>query len=284
MEKEYVINHLSFISPNQTDIWKALELVKGQSRFDFNKIIPTPQSIEETTILGKDLYSSNEFINTAIGEYITTKKTNLLRTKRYTQGKTIKEIIYNKIPALSKNISNPKIMNSLIQSYERFSDAKRITKAQQVAENYYHNLKNYNHPNWKGWREENWGTKWNAFRISTTPYEPPSKKKNLYIKQISFYTANQPPIPVLKKLSQICQEKGWNITLKLNYAHQEIGKSAGKIIIQNEKIIKQQTYENNTYEATKESLHIWQKDNLIAYIKENKETGTYNIDYRQKAL
>lgn len=57
----------------------------------------------------------------------------------------------------------------------------------------------YKDNNWYDWGMKNWGTKWNCY-----------EQKKLSENTIKFMTANTVPVPVFKKLAEICAHKNIN--------------------------------------------------------------------------
>lgn len=72
-------------------------------------------------------------------------------------------------------------------------------------------------PNWYNWNIDNWGTKWNAYKIASDD------------DYIQFNTAWSTPEPVIKALS----EKFPDVEIRVEYADEDLGYNCGTYIYLN---------------------------------------------------
>ena len=84
----------------------------------------------------------------------------------------------------------------------------------------------YGKNNWLDWSLANWGSKWNSM-----PTEDPDEEYEPGT--LRFLTANNPPHPVLQKLSEMCPD----ITMEHQWADDNIGMGCGQRTYQAGKII-----------------------------------------------
>lgn len=168
-----------FVKGSQKKINELIKLVSGkETDFDFNKIIPMPQSLSITA--GSALELSMTIAKYKSGKAKDVKKFQKMfndRGPKLAHCKNIEEYIQELV---KKQMANPEEGAIAIK-----------------------NLEEYGHTDWYSWCVEKWGTKWNAYDCSDWTENA-----------LSFYTAWSPPIPVIEQLSK----KFPSLTLTLKYA------------------------------------------------------------------
>ncbi len=163
-----------------------------------------------------------------------------------------KELVYNR-----------KQVEDTLEKYQ--NEEKNILR---LGKRQIENVRNYNAINWYEWAVNNWGTKWNS--------------SNLEIQEsgrsMTFDTAWDPPIPVLVELSKkIPQAK-----FAMLYSDEEIGCHTGYILVQNGRIDYQGTFLDQSVDAYKLALDVWDcKDEYV--INEEKETCTRLDEMKRSA-
>lgn len=83
-------------------------------------------------------------------------------------------------------------------------------------------------PNWYHWRVKNWGTKWDAYRLS-----------KWYGDTISFETAWSTPFAAFLKLSQLFPKT----KIEVKFASEDVGSNLGSYILQGGNLIAEMNYE-----------------------------------------
>jgi hypothetical protein len=199
------------------DINTCREAIKGDPEerpiIDFNKIVPMPQVLRETTCdgtvsdyewaLGKDIFSE------------------LRREKGL--GKPVlnaDDVTFNQIlEAVKKRVA----------LYGRSNvDVDQLRK---VHENY----SRYGFTTWHDWSRANWGTKWNAYE----------QKEEACL--IVFDTAWSTPFPVMEALSK----QHPNITFEIGYADEDMGQNCGRYELRDGKMTDQWHPEFGTEDAVR---------------------------------
>jgi len=102
---------------------------------------------------------------------------------------------------------------------KRFDKLPEARKEQSIelAKQYKHNIDNYGCKTWYEWSCENWGTKWNSSQPEAEGDE------------IRFDTAWSTPYPIFKKLSEMYPEA----TLRIDFADEDIGQNCGTYELKN---------------------------------------------------
>ena len=201
----------------------------GIGTFDFNKIIPMPESLDiesgSTTIAGIKLYLSS--INPSNSSYGTEKVSE----------KEFKQFLeYGKrnhlITEIKANLTPEEVAE--MTSYK--SESELLALGKQAIEN----VKNHGATTWYDWHIANWGTKWNS-------YSPFFEDKTLY-----FQTAWSAPHPIMKKLSEMYP----NITIQHQWADEDIGQNCGTATYKSGEMIDIE-YPETDIESTKFALDVW---------------------------
>lgn len=151
----------------------------GRTRFDFNKVIPMPESLS---------IESGSITDEAIIYYVTDKCTLPLRAI----SKDDKELVGKKIN--NRFSKGSWVEEIFMRVLERTHDAPASKKEDlfNKGQIYVSNIRKYGHATWYEWCCENWGTKWNAYSNEQEDDDT-----------IIFETAWSNPEPVMLKLSSM---------------------------------------------------------------------------------
>lgn len=121
----------------------------GKTCFDFNKVIPMPESLN---------IESGSITDEAIIYYVTDKCTLPLRAI----GKPDKELVEKKINnRFSKGSWAEEIFMRVLERTHAAPESKK-EELYKKGETYVSNIRQYGHATWYEWCYKNWGTKWNA--------------------------------------------------------------------------------------------------------------------------
>ena len=186
------------------DVDRLLELVQGESDFDFNKIIPMPTSLN-TVAGGRDQESVIYYLSDRL-----TRSDTAIVCDRKCQA-IIKEM--NMFSSVSSALNRLKMMIEN-QSEQDLNDLYETGKQ------YYENYVRYGHTSWYGWSIDNWGTKWNACEVDVKEY---AEAKNTIEIAIYFQTAWSMPEPIFTKLAGMFP----TLTFYGEWADEDIGNNCG---------------------------------------------------------
>lgn len=158
----YCMNRLTF-SGSVEKVDKLFQFVRGDSDFDFQKITPMPQSIQDTE------HGSVSFASEACALYLKDGTiTNQLRwmIERY-------------------DIDQ----NNLKDAINQWVSVGQVNLG--MGERILQNKIDYGYGDWYDWAVAKWGTKWNSSDVDVEDSD------------ITFTTAWSPPRPVIEKLSEL---------------------------------------------------------------------------------
>lgn len=207
----YVKNILTFTGDSQT-IEKLFKTVKTkESDFDFNTIIPMPESLNIESGSSSEL--SYDYIC-----YLKSKKMSDNLTRLYQR-------YANQDEANKENLTDT--------GFEKYLQAQcflNISLGKQV----YENVKKYGYKDWYDWSRKVWGTKWNAMVA-----------EKINENEIDFDTAWTAPFPVMMKLSAMFP----TITIHHQWADEDIGANTGEQTYLAGEIIEPDTVEEFSSEA-----------------------------------
>lgn len=160
----HIANQLSF-KGNEVRIKELLQFVRREdSDFDFNTIIPLPESLNIVSGSATDI---------SIAYY-----------KYKTFG------IANEFESM---LGYPWVINEGIRTVDelvKYLLSSQSPMSLELGETAYKNIQNYGHMTWYEWSRENWGTKWNAYSIDVKD------------SAVSFDTAWSAPHPVIESLAK----------------------------------------------------------------------------------
>ena len=116
----------------------------------------------------------------------------------------------------------------------------------------FHNLQNFGYPTWYEWRNQNWGTEWNA------------RGSEISDGRLSFLTAWNAPKPVIEKLSEMFP----TVSIHHAWADEDIGFNCGERTYQNGAVT--QEYLPTGQEAVELGCDLWNID-PEEFLSENQE-------------
>lgn len=221
----YVKNILTFSGDSQT-IEKLFETVKTkESDFDFNTIIPMPESLNIESGSSSEL--SYDYIC-----YLKSKKMtdNLARLyQRYV----------NRYEANKENLTDIGL-----EEYLQKNCYLNLSLGEQV----YKNINQYGYKDWYDWSRKVWGTKWNAMVA-----------EKINGNEIDFDTAWTAPFPVMMNLSAMFP----TITIHHLWADEDIGANTGEQTYLAGEIIEPDTVAEFSSEAYKIYEKCWGETECI---------------------
>lgn len=163
----HVTNKVEITSNNAAE---ALAFIKGdETAFDFNKVIPMPESLS---------IESGGRTDAALAYALTNGLKSHLSDEQI--DKYFEDGFFDtKLAVAMRNLERAK--TCIEKNWEKHDE---LMKLGQTAIS---NIDNYGHKTWYEWSNDNWDTKWNAYQISVS--------ENV----IEFDTAWASPTPVLEK-------------------------------------------------------------------------------------
>lgn len=170
--------------------------------FDFNKLIPMPESLKMTSgsIEGKSIasyfLSLDEMEKIKIKDLLENAKLDFYGT------------YWNKY----KSDINNYITNSerLKEDRETFTGGvedvdKNIKDFNELGKKYIDNISNHGYAQWYDWCNQKWGTKWNVGEEVEVFYDSSIEEY-----EISFNTAWDPPYGIIEEYSKMCEDSDFN--------------------------------------------------------------------------
>lgn len=164
-------NKVTITGPKE-ELDKIQAKLKGKDTvFDFNAIIPMPESLN---------VEAGSKTDEAILVYLT-NKLSFKPNKRTKKSQKIYEILARFMPG-----DWPK------ELYRRAAESspERIEELYELGKQYVYNYDNYGYTDWYGWRNANWGTKWNS--------AAPVVSRSEEVLEYEFDTAWDAPKPVIR--------------------------------------------------------------------------------------
>lgn len=250
----WVVQRLQVEGKNANKVLK--ELIKteddGSLSFDFNKIIPMPESLN--VVAG----SISDDCVLLFLEHIKKEKNFSKYYNAYRENKAYKKTTY---------AERKKIMKQCLE-YIDHPDKNKLFATEEDVYNYgkkiLDNYIKYGSMNWYDWCCTNWGTKWNA---CNTTYD------ENYPDVVWFDTAWSNVRQLIYELSTRYPENKFIY----DYAEEDIGAQTGYCEFQNGNIIKDIEYPNFSKEAYEKAFELWGEGFAEDY-KFNEETKTYDYN------
>lgn len=211
----HVTNRIEF-SGKQENINKIFELIDGEDVFDFDKIIPMPETLN--LVSGGDDNASIQYAISKMDEMEALRTQAALMLKPVSYYKSY----YNKVFGMRRFTEDEltkraKEFETKLKTTTKFDGvnygALGIKSFEDLGKMYIYNITNYGHDSWYDWRCENWGTKWGAYDVSSNGNE------------ITFDTAWSCPLPILNELAKICIAH--NVTFEGKWADEDSGYNVG---------------------------------------------------------
>ena len=158
--------------------------------FDFNKVIPMPESLNvesgSKSSWGSEIFTFPDRLIGSENDWVA-RRAKGLSTLLLSQGVTTYQDLSNLV--LSEN---PPDWWFCAEESARL-DLTAIVRCGHVCMD---NIKRYGHDTWYSWSIAHWGTKWNSYHNSISDVEPSSFT-------FEYQTAWSPPTPVLTKLFEM---------------------------------------------------------------------------------
>lgn len=118
--------------------------------FDFNKIIPMPESLS---------IESGSMTDEAIIYYVTDRCTLPLQAIKDDDKELVDKKVHNRFSP--KSWAEEVFMRVLEKTHDMPAAEKE--KFYELGQTYVSNIRSYGHATWYDWCIEHWGTKWNAY-------------------------------------------------------------------------------------------------------------------------
>lgn len=177
---------------------KVLEAIydSKEKRATFQKIIPRPKSL---TVTSDSLQNASIIYALLKMNKIEREKTlEKLKKLNYDFSNSIAEYTGNSIEAKEKRQELYKYNKKYKPSIDELSLG--IENLKEQGNTYISNIINYGFPDWYGWSNYNWGTKWDACDSYGNPEEG----------YLSFNTAWNPPEMIVSKLFEMFPKEDIN--------------------------------------------------------------------------
>lgn len=180
----------------------------GSKGFDFNKMIPMPESLN---------IDSGSMINYCAIYYLTDRCTVPVSRVSAEKKAVITKMISNNMFGSEEWIQ--RIFNKVMERAFDETESRR-KKMYDDGKTYVENLQNYGYSTWYDWCIENWGTKWNS-------YDNEAEGKDC----IKFSTAWSDPEPIIRKLAEMYPE----MKIEHWWADEDTGNNTGYRIFESGK-------------------------------------------------
>lgn len=201
----------------------------GKTYFDFNKIIPMPESLN---------IESGSRTEWAVVYYLTQRCVIPIGCLNDDDKKTAEAIVEN----MFSNNWLQEVYNR-VQEWAYKASMDKKDELFSMGQTYVDNYKKYGAATWYNWCIDNWGTKWNALGSGACIDDD----------TVVFRTAWSAPTPVIEKLSEMYPDK--DIVLK--YADEDEGSNTGEITYRNGAVITGGEHENGSPIAYKTYNECW---------------------------
>lgn len=176
----------------------AKKVKSKESAFDFNNIVPMPESLNITS-------GSSVDVGLALIDRNSEEAKRMI-AYGWTDKKKRKVNTYEK----------------LVAYLEERDTKEELEKNKKEAQTALDNIKKYGHKDWYSWSIANWGTKWNAYEVIAD-----------YGNTFEFQTAWGTPVEVIKALSKMFK----SVVFFVQYADEDIGSNCGEYEVKNGEII-----------------------------------------------
>lgn len=171
----------------------------GEKSFDFNKIIPMPESLD---------VCSGSITDECIVCYLTQKGTVSIENLKDFDGVLLRKLVKNYFGG--EGWPEEVLRRVRVKMKEETEENK--DEMYRNGEVYVSNYLKYGYTTWYDWCYANWGTKWNAYRFDFIDEDT-----------IRFETAWSNPEPVMRKLSEMYPE----VEIEHWWADECIGSNTG---------------------------------------------------------
>lgn len=258
----WVINKVKFSNKGKEILDKIIvvnddkeELDEDDVRFDFNKILPMPTSLDvvsggyddtamQYALLKMDIPKLKETIEKL--KSIHTGFYGNYFNKIYTHKKYSLEELEKENDEFKENLK--KKDHYLMANYTKMG----IKNLEELGNVYLNNIIDYGADSWYDWCVNNWGTKWNACETYRNSDD-----------EVEFETAWGCPFEVLKELSKQYKD----VEIDVQYADEDIGSNCGEFVLLNGEIKE----EIDIQDTTDFALDVWGYDKEEYYQERNEE-------------
>lgn len=260
----WVRNHLKIKGERAQEVFESLfKKDKGENIcFDFNKIIPMPESLNIIcgTVTDKcmDIYLTS--VNPDV-DYFGDKKLDSaeflsilekVNSNKRTIHPSISTLSLEEIHKISKNIS---LQDLFSEGRERATLPEILEYGKQAIDN----ILTYGYRDWYDWRCAHWGTKWNA---CSTQIPAPG------IAEVYFDTAWSPVNHLILELST----RNPDCRFEYEFAEEQAGYLAGRFEYENGTETAQEVYPAGSKNCYEKYFELWGKDSHFQF---NPKTQTY---------
>jgi hypothetical protein len=160
---------------------------KGEVVFDFNKVIPIPQELNNTdeSFMLKAAY---KILFEGCGEQYPKVPMLLPDLQRFIDAYSMDIAVRFNAFVFQEAMATGKTIGELSFEYEKGALLIRS------------NSEKYGHSNWYDWCVDNWGTKWSA-ADAYVAQKLRNEDKTKFVLNVDFKTPWSPPIPIVDKLA-----------------------------------------------------------------------------------
>lgn len=218
----WVQNRLT-IYGQETKIEKCLLFCKSEdSDFDFNKIVPMPETLDIT--VSRDSVQAAAYVYSLLSEKKQKEISGVLKTTTTMEAGCFPRVEKTWFEAINDCLKDIDVWNQKINSWK--PGASDIECGAETFEEYgrivLNNILNYGHTGWYTWRCDHWGTKWTADNVVV---DCSGQTGHGQEPQATVYcqTAWDCPALIVYALS----EKYPELTFMLAYADEDIGSNCG---------------------------------------------------------
>lgn len=208
--------------------------------FDFNKIIPMPESLD---------IESGSITDEGIIYYVTDRCTLPLRAIKEEYRKLADKNVRN---IFSNGSWAEEVFARVLERTHDMPD-KEKEELYQRGKIYVSNIENYGYTTWYDWSIDNWGTKWNAYSNEQEDEDT-----------ISFETAWSNPEPIMLKLSEMYPEA----TIEHWWADEDMGNNDGYRVYRGGKIVEGDYHDSCSNEAYETYIKCWGESQCL-YLDED---------------
>lgn len=263
----WVANHLTIHGENAVEVLRSLLTERKEENeagccfdFDFNKIIPMPESLLIES--GSRTNSCVEMYLTSINPFVDYYGENKVGADEFAK-------ICSAVQATKVFVNyNDRLPLEEIRLREKETyyrnernEQKIMTKDEILANGRkaVDNVLTYGAMDWYDWSCKNWGTKWDAVRTQIPDLE---------IAEVYFDTAWSPVPQLMLALA----EKFPDCSIEYEYAEEQAGYYAGRLMFKGGEVIESEPYAEYSKESYEMFFRLWGFEDEYRF---NDEAGTY---------
>lgn len=266
----WVANHLTIYGENAVEVLRSLLTERKEENeagcgydLDFNKIIPMPESLKIDK--GSITDSCIEMYLTSINPFVDYYGENKVSADKflkicsavqaakvfgnYNERLPLEEIRLREKETYYRNERNERNERKIMTKDEILANGKKAVD----------NVLTYGKMDWYDWSCKNWGTKWNACRTQIP---------DTGVAEVYFDTAWSPVPQLMLALA----EKFPDCSIEYEYAEEQAGYCAGRLMFKDGEVIESEPYEEYSKESYEMFFRLWGFEDEYRF---NIETGTY---------